>query len=151
MPSLIALDSITLSPREHKQLEQVVRRHTSPQRLVRRARIVLLAAEGVSNQAISREVEIAPLAPPEQRLSDLRRPGAPPTFSSEQLCEIARLWGLVSAGCRAHARRKFVHAFDGARSPHAREAVKRIGQLYGIERRTADASCEERLRARADE
>ncbi len=64
---------------------------------------------------------------------------------------LSKLWGLVSAGCWAHARRKFVHAFDSTRCRHAREAVERIGQLYAIERRTADASCEEGLRARADE
>lgn len=103
MPYPVAVDLITLSSREQEQLERIVRRHTSPQRLVRRARIVLLAAQGVANEAISRQVEISPdqvrkwrrrwlesdsLALAEQRLRDLPRPGAPPTFSAEQMCQI---------------------------------------------------------------
>lgn len=102
----VAVDSITLSSREQQQLEQIVRRHTSPQRLVRRARIVLLAAQGHSNESISRQVEIKsdqvrqwrrrwletdPLSPVEERLSDRQRPGAPASFTSKQVCEIVAL------------------------------------------------------------
>jgi len=42
---------------------------------------------------------------------------------------------IIEAGCWAHVRRKFfdVHAAIG--SPIAKEALDRIGQLYGVEER----------------
>ncbi len=102
----VSVDSITLSSREQQQLEQIVRRHTAPRRLVRRAHIVLLAASGHSNESIARRVEIGCdqvrlwrrrwlstdcAAPAEQRLCDAQRPGAPATFCVEQICQIVAL------------------------------------------------------------
>ena len=47
---------ITLSETERKELEAVARTRTAPHRKVQRARLVLLAAEGMANTAIAREV-----------------------------------------------------------------------------------------------
>jgi putative transposase len=44
---------ITVTDRQRAALAQLVRRATSPQRLVRRARIILAAAEGANNQQIA--------------------------------------------------------------------------------------------------
>ena len=41
---------------ERMELERRVRAHTTPQRMVRRCRVVLLAAEGVPNRRIAPEV-----------------------------------------------------------------------------------------------
>src|SRR6266550_4082034 len=41
---------------EREELERLVRAHTTPQRLVRRARAILLAADGVPNRRIAKEV-----------------------------------------------------------------------------------------------
>jgi len=49
---------ITLTAAEQARLERWTRAATSPQRLVRRARIILLAAEGHSNAAIARTLGI---------------------------------------------------------------------------------------------
>ena len=48
--------AITLTDAERKQLQQWVRGRTTPQRLVLRSRIVLLAANGLSIRRIAREV-----------------------------------------------------------------------------------------------
>ena len=47
---------IELSERQREVLERIVRRRTESQRVAQRARIVVLAADGQSNRAISREV-----------------------------------------------------------------------------------------------
>jgi transposase len=55
---------------------------------------------------------------------------------------------IAEAGCWAHVRRKFfdVHAATG--SPIAKEALDRIGQLYGIEAAITGCSPEHRRRER---
>ncbi len=40
---------------------------------------------------------------------------------------------IVEAACWAHVRRKFHDLYQAHRSPIAKEALERIGQLYGIE------------------
>lgn len=53
-----AAHPIKLTDEERAELERVVRAHSSPQKLVRRARIVLLAAGGMVSRDISEEVGI---------------------------------------------------------------------------------------------
>ena len=96
-----------LTEAERLTLSQVVRRHTAPQQLVARCRIVLAAADGLNNAQIARKegicVEVASIwrrrwlgfqAIPleelsvEERLADLPRPGAPARISAEQVCRI---------------------------------------------------------------
>jgi transposase len=50
---------ITLRPEQRELLEGWVRASTSPQRLVRRSQIVLLAAEGISNCEIARRLRVS--------------------------------------------------------------------------------------------
>jgi putative transposase len=90
-----------------RELEALVRRHTTPQQTVQRARIVLLAHQGLNNQQIAQQLTISahmarhwrrrwlslqaiPLAERTviQRLGDAARPGAPATFSDEAYCQI---------------------------------------------------------------
>ncbi|MBA2364070.1 MAG: helix-turn-helix domain-containing protein [Chloroflexia bacterium] len=49
---------IELTGRQRSELERIVRRHTSSQRLVRRARIVLACADGHSNARVSESVGV---------------------------------------------------------------------------------------------
>jgi transposase len=99
-------------------LERIVRRHTSPQMLVRRAQIILAAASGDHNDVLARrlgttrktvrtwrarwaaaEAQLALveteadalLAQIEAVLADAPRPGAPDTFSAEQIVQIVAL------------------------------------------------------------
>ena len=103
-----------LSEGQREVLESITRRGTCPQQLVTRARIILLADDGLSNSAISRqvgyerhqvgrwrcrwaaqaerlalaEIQEAPKSFREfieQILSDAPRPGAPLKFTAEQV------------------------------------------------------------------
>src|SRR4051794_18580648 len=47
---------VQVTPGQRRVLERIVRRETSAQRLARRARIVLSAADGAANEAIGRGV-----------------------------------------------------------------------------------------------
>ena len=55
---------------------------------------------------------------------------------------------IVEAACWAHVRRKFFELHHGRASPVAKEALERIGQLYGIEKKIRGRSPEERREAR---
>lgn len=112
---------LTLSARHQAILERLTRRHTSPQSLVRRAQIVLAAAQGANNSQIAERLDLhretvriwrerwlgeaARLDDVEAAgadeaaltnlvqdlLADLPRPGAPDTFTAEQVVEIVAL------------------------------------------------------------
>ncbi len=101
---------IELSEAERQGLEELVRRHLTPQQLVLRARIVLLAAAGQNNSQIAGALSVTvdtvrlwrtrwlgfaglPLAElsVSERLEDAPRPGKPPTISAEQVCQIVAL------------------------------------------------------------
>jgi putative transposase len=120
MPSPQAL-AITLSKRQQSLLEQMVRHTTNAYRLVRRAQLVLLAAQGADNTEIGqrlqlsrsrvrlwrqrwiRAVESLDAAEAEgisdqgllrrilEVLSDQLRPGTPSQFSVEQIVQIVAL------------------------------------------------------------
>ena len=94
---------INLTAHEVRQLEQMIRKSTAPQHLVKRAKIILMAnEEGKSNKEIAarvgttlgkvtkwtrRWIEKA-LDPVKERLSDLRRSGSPVKIKAEQWCQI---------------------------------------------------------------
>ena len=108
-PIHIELDNDT-----RKALEALTRRHSTPQQLVIRARIILLAGDGKNNSQIRRELGVSidmvrlwrnrwtsfaniPLEEltVSERLTDEPRPGRAPTISAEQVCQI------VSLACEA--------------------------------------------------
>jgi len=111
---------IELTERQRALLEQIVRRATSPQRLVIRSKIILKAAAGKRNQAIADELEVTVRTPRRWRdrwakasthlavaetdatdaqlselikavLTDKLRSGAPVTFTAEQICQIVAI------------------------------------------------------------
>src|SRR3984957_11674939 len=55
---------------------------------------------------------------------------------------------IVEAACWAHVRRKFHDLYQAHRSPIAKEALERIGQLYGIEKEIRGRSPAERREVR---
>jgi transposase len=55
---------------------------------------------------------------------------------------------LTEAACWAHVRRKFFDVHAANASPIAKEALDRIGQLYGVEETITDLSPEQRRRER---
>lgn len=117
MPGPIAYP-ITVTTPQQRVLEQIVRRHTSPQALVRRAQIILAAAGDAYNDPIARrlgctrktvrmwrarwaaaapQLTAAEVQPEDLHaqiatvLADAPRPGAPDTFTAEQIVQIIAL------------------------------------------------------------
>jgi putative transposase len=102
--------TIELIAAERAALDQLVRRHTTPQQLALRARIVLAAAAGANNSQIARQEAVnldtvrlwrsrwrgfqaIPLADltVEERLTDAPRSGKPVRITDEQVCQIVAL------------------------------------------------------------
>ncbi len=101
---------VVLSGAARRELERLVSAQKTGQALVRRARVVLLAAMGYSNTEIAEQVPMdveavglwrrrwvvlheIPLEglPVTKRLADAPRPGAVPRLSAEQVCQILAL------------------------------------------------------------
>ena len=102
--------TIELEADARKGLTDLIRRHSTPQQMVSRARIILLAAEGKNHSQVAQElgvsVDMARLwrnrwhsfaAIPldelsvRERLEDVPRPGAPASITAEQVCQIVAL------------------------------------------------------------
>ena len=102
--------AVRLTDEERRALEELVRRHKTGQQVGDRARIVLLAAEGLNNSAIARQLSLEPdtvrlwrqrwlrvsgvaLAdlPLAARLADAPRPGTPARIRPEQVARIVAL------------------------------------------------------------
>jgi hypothetical protein len=97
---------VQLSAEHERELNNLVRAHSTPQKLAERARIVLLAAAGVGIAETARQLGIwrktaghwrrrwlnaAASAGVAARLSDAPRCGAPATFTPEAICQIMAL------------------------------------------------------------
>jgi len=101
---------IDLSADERRALADLVRRHTTPQQLALRARIVVAAADGMNNGQIARLLDVSvdmvrrwrarwlalqPVAlhdlPVLDRLADVPRPGKPVRITDEQVAKIVAL------------------------------------------------------------
>lgn len=102
--------AIVLSAGERQELETLVRRHTTPQQLALRARIVLAAATAANNSQIVRQLAVSldmvrrwrarwvalqavtlEELPVAERLTDALRPGKPVRITAEQVCQIVAL------------------------------------------------------------
>ena len=113
---------VLLSEQERKELEALVRRHSTPQQVAKRARIVLAAAEGKRNAEIAREVEVSvdmartwrgrwislqavPLTELSirERFEDIARPGRPSEITAEQTCQ------MVAMACEQPKERPISH------------------------------------------
>ena len=99
-----AADPIRLSDLERCELEKLVKRPSTAQQMAMRGKIILRADKGLGHGEISRELGISKdmarlwrrrwietdgreLAV-EERLRDAQRPGAPATFSLEQITQL---------------------------------------------------------------
>jgi putative transposase len=102
--------AITLSEPEQEALLQITKRRRSEQHVVLRARIVLAAAQGVSNARMARElvINVDPVRLGRdrwaglhgidretlgvaERLQEAPRPGVAPRFTAQQRCQRAAL------------------------------------------------------------
>jgi putative transposase len=99
-----------LTVAERRELDALIRRHTTAQQVALRARIIVAAAEGHNNSQIARQlgVHVATVRlwrtrwlglqavsledlPVEERLTDVPRPGAPARITTEQVCQVVAL------------------------------------------------------------
>jgi transposase len=108
--------NVELTADARRDLEALVRRHTTPQQIALRGRIVLAAGDGLNNSQIARHLDVTlptvrrwrerwiilqciPLSELDsvERLTDVPRPGRPIQISAAQVCQIVRI------GCEAPA------------------------------------------------
>ena len=101
---------VELAGDERQGLENMIRRHSTPQQIALRARIIISAAEGLNNAQIARQLGVnvntaslwrnrwLGLAAAslddlsiEERLADAPRPGAPARITPQQVCQIVAL------------------------------------------------------------
>lgn len=105
MPRLSA-EALTVLPVQRAVLDQLVRNHSTPQQVALRARMLVHAADGVGVRASARDLGVWPKTvrywrrrwrqaaegqPVGERLADAPRPGAPATFTPEQICAIVAM------------------------------------------------------------
>jgi putative transposase len=137
---------LLLREEERKDLEELVRRHSTPQQLAKRGRMILGAAEGKRNAEIARELRVSvdtvrswrmrwiglqamPLEEVSvvERLTDVPRPGRPSEITAEQTCQI------VALACEQPKERP-ISQWTGR---EIADAVKRRGILKEISPRHA--------------
>jgi putative transposase len=102
--------AVLITESQRDDLMAFTRRHSAPQQLVLRARIVLAAADGLNNSQVARTLAISiPTARAwrdrwvglqavpdddldvDDRLADAPRPGRPPRITAEQVCRVVAL------------------------------------------------------------
>jgi len=102
--------AVAVASEERAELERLVRAHTTPQQVALRARIILVAAEGLTNVRVGQRVGVSREAVRlwrdrwaglqavpldelgvEERLADAPRPGAPGRIGAEQVCQVIAL------------------------------------------------------------
>lgn len=101
---------LELNEREREALEALVRKHSTPQQVAQRGRMILLAAQGHKNGQIARELGVKvdtvrrwrmrwigwqQLSLDDfsviERLNDVPRPGRPSQITMEQTCQLFAL------------------------------------------------------------
>src|SRR3954464_12172705 len=138
MPSSTAA-VVVLSDEEREQLERWTRRRSSAQALALRARIVLLAADGLTNTQIAERLRLS--RPPvtkwrnrfvEHRLdglSDEPRPGRPRTIGDDKVEEVIVKTLEATPKDATHWSTRSMAAEIGL----SREAVGRIWRAFGLQ------------------
>src|SRR3954449_946109 len=144
MPSSTAA-VVVLRDEERDQLQRWTRRRTSAQGLALRARIVLLAAEGLKNTEIAERLGVS--RPPvtkwrnrfvEHRLdglSDVPRPGRPRTIGDEKVEEVIVKTLETTPKDATHWSTRLMATEVGL----SREAVGRIWRAFGLQPHRTEA------------
>jgi transposase len=124
---------LELTTEQHRELTSLIGAHSTPQKLAERARIILLAADGVSVSETARRLgiwrktaciwrkrwrEADAAKTTAERLSDAQRCGAPGKFTPEQVCAI------IALACE-YPKDSDLPISQWSQSEVARQAVKR--------------------------
>ena len=113
---------LQLGEEERKELEALVHRHSTPQQLAQRGRMILGAADGKRNAQIARELRVCVDTVRKwrmhwiglqaisredlsvgERLADLPRPGRPSQITAEQTCQ------MIALACEQPKERPISH------------------------------------------
>lgn len=113
---------LVLHEREQRVLEALVRRHSTPQQIALRGRMILAAAQGKNNAQIGRElggkadtvrcwrmrwISLQAVSLDDldvhERLSDVPRPGRPAQITAEQTCQ------MIALACEQPSERPISH------------------------------------------
>jgi putative transposase len=114
--------NLDLSEVERNELKALVRRHSTPQQVAQRGRMILAAAEGKNNSQIARDLgvcvdtvrswrtrwiglQVVPLEELDvrERLEDIPRPGKPSHITAEQTCQ------MIALACEQPKERPISH------------------------------------------
>jgi putative transposase len=114
--------NLDLSEVERNELKALVRRHSTPQQVAQRGRMILAAAEGKNNSQIARDLgvcvdtvrswrtrwiglQVVPLEElsVSERLEDIPRPGKPSHITAEQTCQ------MIALACEQPKERPISH------------------------------------------
>jgi len=102
----LAADPVIVRSKQRKELEQLVRTHSTPQQLAMRARVILHALDGVGVRESGRELGVWPKTVRDwrrrwreatrrqsvlERLTDAPRSGTPATFTPQQICALVAM------------------------------------------------------------
>jgi putative transposase len=130
---------VVLSGEEHEQLSVIAKSRSLPHSLVRRARIVLMAADGVSNNTIAERVGLSHQTVCQWRqrylqyriagLYDELRPGRPRTVSDEEVAELVRKTIQTKPENGTHWSIRTVAKDTGLSRP----TVHRIWRAFGLQ------------------
>lgn len=128
-----------LSEQEQKQLKSIVSSRSLPAGIVSRARIVLMAAEGISNNQISEKIGLSPQAVCKWRqrylkqgisgLHDELRPGRPRTITDEVVAALIRKTLDTKPKDSTHWTVRSL----AKGTTVSREAVHRIWNAFGLQ------------------
>ncbi len=135
---------IVLSEAERLELETHVRRRKSSHGAARRARIVLLAADGLSNTAIAEKLDISRLtvATWRRRFADKRldglddepRPGAPRKIGDDKIAEVVTTTLETTPDNATHWSRRSMARATGVSTT----TVHRIWGAFGLQPRRVE-------------
>jgi transposase len=131
--------AIDLSAAERRELEGLVRRRKTAQGLARRARIVILAAEGLENKKIASALGATEDTVGKWRrrfaerrldgLYDEPRPGAPRQIGDEEIAEVIRRTLEETPSDSTHWSLRSMASAVG----HAPSTIHRIWQAFGLQ------------------
>lgn len=130
---------LLLRPEESEQLRSVAASRTLPHGLVRRARIILLSASGMSNQAIATQLHLNPVTVSYWRRRFLRqglqglhgelRPGRPRSISDERVAALIRKTLQVGPKNATHWSCRSL----AAQTRLSKTTVHRIWRAFGLQ------------------
>ena len=133
------LTPLELSPSDREQLESMVRSRSLPHGLVRRAEMVLLAADGWPNEAVAAAVGVSRVTVGKWRrrfldnglngLHDELRSGAPRSITDEQVAEVV----YKTLKTKPKNQTQWSVRSMGEATGLSKDAVHRIWRTYGLQ------------------